>query len=150
MFLLFTCTIVQFLGHLVVPFFCVLLNIPESKQTLFPQGTRDAETVDLRKKEIKKSKASPFEEDQNRDLKQGDDDDSKINGRGLPNGMDAIAKILSKIFTQEENHISFQGLLLLADMTDLGIFPTFIGFLFPFVPCINLEEDLKFFIRTIS
>ncbi|XP_036290570.1 pumilio homolog 2 isoform X13 [Pipistrellus kuhlii] len=54
-------------------------------------GTRDAETDGPEKGE-QKGKASPFEEDQNRDLKQGDDDDSKINGRGLPNGMDADCK----------------------------------------------------------
>ncbi|KAM8775908.1 pumilio homolog 2 [Rhynchonycteris naso] len=53
-------------------------------------GTRDAET-DGPEKGDQKGKASPFEEDQNRDLKQGDDD-SKINGRGLPNGMDADCK----------------------------------------------------------
>ncbi|XP_038607622.1 pumilio homolog 2 isoform X3 [Tachyglossus aculeatus] len=55
-------------------------------------GTRDAET-DGPEKGDQKGKASPFEEDKNRDLKQGDDDDvSKINGRGLPNGMDADCK----------------------------------------------------------
>ncbi|XP_054976761.1 pumilio homolog 2 isoform X8 [Sorex araneus] len=54
-------------------------------------GTRDAET-DGPEKGDQKGKASPFEEDQNRDLKPGDDDDSKINGRGLPNGMDADCK----------------------------------------------------------
>ncbi|XP_077008288.1 pumilio homolog 2 isoform X6 [Tamandua tetradactyla] len=54
-------------------------------------GTRDAET-DGPEKGDQKGKASPFEEDQNRDLKQGGDDDSKINGRGLPNGMDADCK----------------------------------------------------------
>ncbi|XP_012582980.1 PREDICTED: pumilio homolog 2 isoform X5 [Condylura cristata] len=54
-------------------------------------GTRDAET-DGPEKGDQKGKASPFEEDQKRDLKQGDDDDSKINGRGLPNGMDADCK----------------------------------------------------------
>ncbi|XP_063088214.1 pumilio homolog 2 isoform X9 [Cavia porcellus] len=54
-------------------------------------GTRDAET-DGPEKADQKGKASPFEEDQNRDRKQGDDDDSKINGRGLPNGMDADCK----------------------------------------------------------
>ncbi|XP_057596448.1 pumilio homolog 2 isoform X6 [Hippopotamus amphibius kiboko] len=54
-------------------------------------GTRDAET-DGPEKGDQKGKASPFEEDQNRDLKQGDDDDSKVNGRGLPNGMDADCK----------------------------------------------------------
>ncbi|XP_053443473.1 pumilio homolog 2 isoform X6 [Nycticebus coucang] len=54
-------------------------------------GSRDAET-DGPEKGDQKGKASPFEEDQNRDLKQGDDDDSKINGRGLPNGMDADCK----------------------------------------------------------
>ncbi|XP_006880710.1 PREDICTED: pumilio homolog 2 isoform X3 [Elephantulus edwardii] len=54
-------------------------------------GTRDAET-DGPEKGDQKGKASPFEEDQNRELKQGDDDDSKINGRGLPNGMDADCK----------------------------------------------------------
>ncbi|XP_049640777.1 pumilio homolog 2 isoform X7 [Suncus etruscus] len=54
-------------------------------------GTRDAET-DGPEKGDQKGKASPFEEDQNRDLKQGEDDDSKINGRGLPNGMDADCK----------------------------------------------------------
>uniref|UniRef100_A0A8D1NYE3 PUM-HD domain-containing protein n=1 Tax=Sus scrofa TaxID=9823 RepID=A0A8D1NYE3_PIG len=54
-------------------------------------GTRDAET-DGPEKGDQKGKASPFEEEQNRDLKQGDDDDSKINGRGLPNGMDADCK----------------------------------------------------------
>ncbi|XP_075840105.1 pumilio homolog 2 isoform X9 [Microtus pennsylvanicus] len=53
-------------------------------------GTRDAET-DGPEKGDQKGKASPFEEDQNRDLKQ-DDEDSKINGRGLPNGMDADCK----------------------------------------------------------
>ncbi|XP_016830924.1 pumilio homolog 2 isoform X8 [Cricetulus griseus] len=53
-------------------------------------GTRDAET-DGPEKGDEKGKASPFEEDQNRDLKQ-DDEDSKINGRGLPNGMDADCK----------------------------------------------------------
>nr|XP_045004785.1 pumilio homolog 2 isoform X9 [Jaculus jaculus] len=54
-------------------------------------GTRDAET-DGPEKGDQKGKASPFEEDQNRDLKQGDDNDSKITGRGLPNGMDADCK----------------------------------------------------------
>ncbi|KAH0520881.1 Pumilio-like protein 2 [Microtus ochrogaster] len=54
------------------------------------RGTRDAET-DGPEKGDQKGKASPFEEDQNRDLKQ-DDEDSKINGRGLPNGMDADCK----------------------------------------------------------
>ncbi|XP_055984851.1 pumilio homolog 2 isoform X3 [Sorex fumeus] len=54
-------------------------------------GTRDAET-DGPEKGDQKGKASPFEEDQNRDLKPGDEDDSKINGRGLPNGMDADCK----------------------------------------------------------
>ncbi|XP_071067995.1 pumilio homolog 2 isoform X11 [Dasypus novemcinctus] len=54
-------------------------------------GTRDAET-DGPEKGDQKGKVSPFEEDQNRDLKQGGDDDSKINGRGLPNGMDADCK----------------------------------------------------------
>ncbi|XP_036891376.1 pumilio homolog 2 isoform X3 [Sturnira hondurensis] len=54
-------------------------------------GTRDAET-DGPEKGDQKGKASPFEEDQSRDLKQGDDGDSKINGRGLPNGMDADCK----------------------------------------------------------
>ncbi|XP_050999257.1 pumilio homolog 2 isoform X5 [Acomys russatus] len=53
-------------------------------------GTRDAET-DGPEKGDQKGKASPFEEDQNRDLKQ-DEEDSKINGRGLPNGMDADCK----------------------------------------------------------
>ncbi|XP_060042615.1 pumilio homolog 2 isoform X23 [Erinaceus europaeus] len=54
-------------------------------------GTRDAE-ADGSEKGDQKGKASPFEEDQNRDLQQGDDEDSKINGRGLPNGMDADCK----------------------------------------------------------
>ncbi|XP_058524222.1 pumilio homolog 2 isoform X13 [Ochotona princeps] len=54
-------------------------------------GTRDAE-ADGAEKGAEKGKASPFEEDQNRDLKQGDEEDSKINGRGLPNGMDADCK----------------------------------------------------------
>ncbi|CAI5769419.1 pumilio homolog 2 isoform X15 [Podarcis lilfordi] len=56
-------------------------------------GTREAET-DGPEKGDQKGKASPFEEDKNRDLKQGDDDDdvTKINGRGLPNGMDADCK----------------------------------------------------------
>ncbi|KAM6367404.1 pumilio homolog 2 isoform 5-T6 [Alca torda] len=55
-------------------------------------GTRDAET-DGPEKGDQKGKASPFEEDKNRDLKQGDDEDvTKINGRGLPNGMDADCK----------------------------------------------------------
>ncbi|XP_053141226.1 pumilio homolog 2 isoform X6 [Hemicordylus capensis] len=55
-------------------------------------GTREAET-DGSEKGDQKGKASPFEEDKNRDLKQGDDDDvTKINGRGLPNGMDADCK----------------------------------------------------------
>ncbi|XP_016080242.1 PREDICTED: pumilio homolog 2 isoform X2 [Miniopterus natalensis] len=53
-------------------------------------GTRDAET-DGPEKGDQKGKASPFEEDQNRDLKQGGDD-AKVNGRGLPNGMDADCK----------------------------------------------------------
>lgn len=78
------------LGHLMVPFF-VFYYIFRIKQILFLQGTRDAET-DGPEKGDQKGKASPFEEDQNRDLKQGDDDDSKINGRGLPNGMDADCK----------------------------------------------------------
>ncbi|MXQ87778.1 hypothetical protein E5288_WYG018185 [Bos mutus] len=69
----------------------VFMETVKIKQTLFPQGTRDAET-DGPEKGDQKGKASPFEEDQNRDLKQGDDDDSKINGRGLPNGMDADCK----------------------------------------------------------
>uniref|UniRef100_A0A8C0AS08 Pumilio RNA binding family member 2 n=1 Tax=Buteo japonicus TaxID=224669 RepID=A0A8C0AS08_9AVES len=56
------------------------------------EGTRDAET-DGPEKGDQKGKASPFEEDKNRDLKQGDDEDvTKINGRGLPNGMDADCK----------------------------------------------------------
>ncbi|XP_066467880.1 pumilio homolog 2 isoform X5 [Tiliqua scincoides] len=55
-------------------------------------GTRETETDGPEKGE-QKGKASPFEEDKNRDLKQGDDDDvAKINGRGLPNGMDADCK----------------------------------------------------------
>ncbi|XP_025900682.1 pumilio homolog 2 isoform X6 [Nothoprocta perdicaria] len=55
-------------------------------------GTRDAET-DGPEKGDQKGKASPFEEDKSRDLKQGDDEDvTKINGRGLPNGMDADCK----------------------------------------------------------
>ncbi|XP_010071197.1 PREDICTED: pumilio homolog 2 isoform X5 [Pterocles gutturalis] len=55
-------------------------------------GTRDAET-DGPEKGDQKGKASPFEEDKNRELKQGDDEDvTKINGRGLPNGMDADCK----------------------------------------------------------
>ncbi|XP_042306755.1 pumilio homolog 2 isoform X11 [Sceloporus undulatus] len=55
-------------------------------------GTREAET-DGPEKGDQKGKASPFEEEKNRDLKQGDDDDvTKINGRGLPNGMDADCK----------------------------------------------------------
>uniref|UniRef100_A0ABM5GKJ4 Pumilio homolog 2 isoform X8 n=1 Tax=Pogona vitticeps TaxID=103695 RepID=A0ABM5GKJ4_9SAUR len=55
-------------------------------------GTREAET-DGPEKGDQKGKASPFEEDKNRELKQGDDDDvAKINGRGLPNGMDADCK----------------------------------------------------------
>ncbi|KAL0620638.1 Pumilio-like protein 2, partial [Plecturocebus cupreus] len=65
-------------------------QLPEAS-TSQAQGTRDAET-DGPEKGDQKGKASPFEEDQNRDLKQGDDDDSKINGRGLPNGMDADCK----------------------------------------------------------
>lgn len=56
------------------------------------QGTREPET-DGPEKGDQKGKSSPFEEDKNRDLKQGDDDDvTKINGRGLPNGMDADCK----------------------------------------------------------
>ncbi|XP_062981279.1 pumilio homolog 2 isoform X8 [Elgaria multicarinata webbii] len=54
-------------------------------------GTREAET-DGPEKGDQKGKASPFEEDKNRDLKQGDDDVTKLNGRGLPNGMDADCK----------------------------------------------------------
>ncbi|XP_060643136.1 pumilio homolog 2 isoform X11 [Anolis sagrei] len=55
-------------------------------------GTREAE-ADGPEKGDQKGKASPFEEEKNRDLKQGDDDDvTKINGRGLPNGMDADCK----------------------------------------------------------
>ncbi|KAH0621950.1 hypothetical protein JD844_023723, partial [Phrynosoma platyrhinos] len=55
-------------------------------------GTREAET-DGPEKGDQKGKASPFEEEKNRDLKQGDEDDvTKINGRGLPNGMDADCK----------------------------------------------------------
>nr|XP_020639919.1 pumilio homolog 2 isoform X7 [Pogona vitticeps] len=55
-------------------------------------GTREAET-DGPEKGDQKGKASPFEEDKSRELKQGDDDDvAKINGRGLPNGMDADCK----------------------------------------------------------
>ncbi|XP_034965898.1 pumilio homolog 2 isoform X12 [Zootoca vivipara] len=56
-------------------------------------GTREAET-DGPEKGDQKGKASPFEEDKNRDLKRDDDDDdvTKINGRGLPNGMDADCK----------------------------------------------------------
>ncbi|KAG8124312.1 hypothetical protein E2320_019639, partial [Naja naja] len=55
-------------------------------------GTREAET-DGPEKTDQKGKVSPFEEDKNRDLKQVDDDDvTKINGRGLPNGMDADSK----------------------------------------------------------
>ncbi|XP_061478665.1 pumilio homolog 2 isoform X18 [Rhineura floridana] len=53
-------------------------------------GTREAETDGPEKDQ--KGKASPFEEDKNRDLKQDDDDVTKINGRGLPNGMDADCK----------------------------------------------------------
>lgn len=69
--------------------FCSIFRI---KQILFPQGARDAET-DGPEKGDQKGKASPFEEDKNRDLKQGDDEDvTKINGRGLPNGMDADCK----------------------------------------------------------
>ncbi|NXE06356.1 PUM2 protein, partial [Lophotis ruficrista] len=77
-------------------------------------GTRDAET-DGPEKGDQKGKASPFEEDKNRDLKQGDDEDvTKINGRGLPNGMDADCKdfnlilqdgilYLSPVFTNKAN-----------------------------------------------
>ncbi|XP_063171157.1 pumilio homolog 2 isoform X12 [Candoia aspera] len=55
-------------------------------------GTREAET-DGSEKADQKGKVSPFEEDKSRDLKQVDDDDvTKINGRGLPNGMDADSK----------------------------------------------------------
>uniref|UniRef100_A0ACB8GDQ2 Pumilio 2 n=1 Tax=Sphaerodactylus townsendi TaxID=933632 RepID=A0ACB8GDQ2_9SAUR len=55
-------------------------------------GVREPET-DGPEKADQKGKSSPFEEDKNRDLKQGDDDDvTKINGRGLPNGMDADCK----------------------------------------------------------
>ncbi|KAL8172926.1 UNVERIFIED_CONTAM: Pumilio 2, partial [Gekko kuhli] len=55
-------------------------------------GAREPET-DGPEKGDQKGKSSPFEEDKNRDLKQGDDDDvTKINGRGLPNGMDADCK----------------------------------------------------------
>lgn len=56
-----------------------------------PQGTRETETDGPEKGE-QKGKASPFEEDKHRDLKQDDDDVAKINGRGLTNGMDADCK----------------------------------------------------------
>ncbi|XP_077167683.1 pumilio homolog 2 isoform X8 [Paroedura picta] len=54
-------------------------------------GTREPE-ADGPEKGDQKGKSSPFEEDKNRDLKQDDDDVTKINGRGLPNGMDAECK----------------------------------------------------------
>ncbi|XP_021109159.1 pumilio homolog 2 isoform X7 [Heterocephalus glaber] len=54
-------------------------------------GTRDAE-ADGPERGDQKGKASPFEEDQDRDLKQGEDGDPKLNGRGLPNGVDADGK----------------------------------------------------------
>ncbi|XP_020823069.1 pumilio homolog 2 isoform X2 [Phascolarctos cinereus] len=54
-------------------------------------GPRDAET-DGPEKGDEKGQASPLEEDPDRDLKQGDEQDSKIKGRGLPNGMDADCK----------------------------------------------------------
>ncbi|MBZ3891280.1 Pumilio-like protein 2 [Sciurus carolinensis] len=67
------------------------MRLHDEEHLSMAQGTRDAET-DGPEKGDQKGKASPFEEDQNRDLKQGDDDDSKINGRSLPNGMDADCK----------------------------------------------------------
>ncbi|XP_006001155.1 pumilio homolog 2 isoform X3 [Latimeria chalumnae] len=55
-------------------------------------GAGDAET-DGTDKGDQKGKSSPFEEDKNRDLKQGEDDDvSKANSRVLPNGIDADCK----------------------------------------------------------
>lgn len=72
-------------------FFVCFVKFPEPIRFFFLQGTRDAE-ADGAEKGVEKGKASPFEEDQNRDLKQGDEEDSKINGRGLPNGMDADCK----------------------------------------------------------
>ncbi|XP_048453271.1 pumilio homolog 2 isoform X3 [Rhincodon typus] len=56
-----------------------------------PFGTGDTEP-DENEKADQKGKSSPFEEDKNRDLKQGDDDISKTNGLVLQNGIDADCK----------------------------------------------------------
>ncbi|XP_078397657.1 pumilio homolog 2-like isoform X6 [Cetorhinus maximus] len=56
-----------------------------------PFGAGDTEP-DENEKADQKGKSSPFEEDKNRDLKQGDDDISKTNGLVLQNGIDADCK----------------------------------------------------------
>ncbi|KAM3932374.1 pumilio homolog 2 isoform 1-T1 [Leptodactylus fuscus] len=55
-------------------------------------GTRDCD-LDGPEKSEQKGKVSPFEEEKKRDLMSADGDDvSKLNGRGLPNGIDADCK----------------------------------------------------------
>uniref|UniRef100_UPI00398F7EA5 pumilio homolog 2-like isoform X3 n=1 Tax=Pristiophorus japonicus TaxID=55135 RepID=UPI00398F7EA5 len=56
-----------------------------------PFGAGDTEP-DENEKADQKGKSSPFEEDKNRDLKQGDDDISKTNGLVLQNGIDTDCK----------------------------------------------------------
>ncbi|XP_043923495.1 pumilio homolog 2 isoform X3 [Protopterus annectens] len=56
----------------------------------FGAGETDTDSHEKRNKKVK---SPPFEEDKNREHKKVDDDDcSKTNGRGLPNGMDAECK----------------------------------------------------------
>uniref|UniRef100_W5NKU6 Pumilio RNA-binding family member 2 n=1 Tax=Lepisosteus oculatus TaxID=7918 RepID=W5NKU6_LEPOC len=55
----------------------------------FGAGDVDADGAE---KSDPKGKSSPFEEDKSREMKQEDDDASKANGRGLPNGMDVDCK----------------------------------------------------------
>ncbi|XP_038656100.1 pumilio homolog 2-like isoform X9 [Scyliorhinus canicula] len=59
-----------------------------------PFGAGDTEP-DENEKAVQKGKSSPFEEDKNRDLKQGDDI-SKTNGLVLQNGIDADCKDFKK------------------------------------------------------
>eukprot|EP00062_Callorhinchus_milii_P020940 gi/632977139/ref/XP_007905180.1/ PREDICTED: pumilio homolog 2 isoform X3 [Callorhinchus milii] len=56
-----------------------------------PFGAGDTE-AEGNEKADHKGKSSPYEEDKNRDLKQGDDDVSKTNGLVLQNGIDADCK----------------------------------------------------------
>ncbi|XP_018428388.1 PREDICTED: pumilio homolog 2 isoform X2 [Nanorana parkeri] len=74
----------------------VLSSSPADKiDPRFRKGTYGARDCDLDgpEKGEQKGKASPFEEDMKRDLISTDGDEvSKLNGRGLPNGIDADCK----------------------------------------------------------